>query len=124
LFRINCTVRPGKTLDEAESLISEEVAKMHAEPVTTEELTRVRTSARRSAVTLRESALYRAISLADDAALYKDPDRINTLTEKLTAVTVSDVQRVAKAYLNNNNRVVIRTVPAAPSAPAAKPAVR
>ena len=124
LFRINCTVRPGKTLDEAESLISEEVAKMHAEPVTTEELTRVRTSARRSAVTLRESALSRAISLADDAALYKDPDRINTLTEKLTAVTASDVQRVAKAYLNNNNRVVIRTVPAAPSAPAAKPAVR
>jgi len=120
-FRITCTVRPGKNPQEAESLIYEEVAKMHSTPVTDLELKRVRTSARRSAVAIRESALSRAISLADDAALYNDPNRVNTATEKTMAVTATDVQRVAKAYLRNENKIVVQTNPKA-QAPAAAPA--
>jgi predicted Zn-dependent peptidase len=119
MFRITCAVRPGKTIQEAEGLISEEVAKINASPVTDEELKRVRTTARRSAVSLRESALSRALSLADDAALYNDPNRVNTATDKLIAVTAADVQRAAKAYLRNDNMVVMETTPAAgpPSPP-------
>jgi zinc protease len=125
LFRITCTVRPGQKIEEAESLISEEIAKLHSAPVTEKELKRVRTSARRSAVAVRESALSRAMSLADNAANYNDPNRINTLTDKTTAVTAADVERVTKAYLRNDNRVVMYTLPAAPAGPtppaAAKP---
>jgi zinc protease len=125
LFRITCTVRPGQKIEEAESLISEEIAKLHSEPVTDKELKRVRTSARRSAVAVRESALSRAMSLADNAANYNDPNRINTLTDKMTAVTAADVERVTKAYLRNDNRVVLYTLPAAAAGPvppaAAKP---
>jgi len=113
LFRITCTVRPGQKIEEAESLISEEIAKLHSAPVTDKELKRVRTSARRSAVAVRESALSRAMSLADNAANYNDPNRINTLTDKMTAVTAADVERVTKAYLRNDNRVVMYTLPAA-----------
>ncbi|HEV8415957.1 MAG TPA: pitrilysin family protein [Bryobacteraceae bacterium] len=113
LFRITCTVRPGQKIEEAESLISEEIAKLHSAPVTDKELKRVRTSARRSAVAVRESALSRAMSLADNAANYNDPSRINTLTDKMTAVTAADVERVTKAYLRNDNRVVMYTLPAA-----------
>src|ERR1022692_1429129 len=102
-LRITCTVRPGKTLKEAESLIAEEVSRMIAAPVTEEELTRVRTSARRSAVGLRESALSRALTLANDASVYNDPNRINTSTDKLMAVSAADVLRVARAYLRNDN---------------------
>jgi zinc protease len=125
LFRITCTVRPEQKIEEAESLISEEIAKLHSEPVTDKELKRVRTSARRSAVAVRESALSRAMSLADNAANYNDPNRINTLTDKMTAVTAADVERVTKAYLRNDNRVVLYTLPAAAAGPvppaAAKP---
>jgi predicted Zn-dependent peptidase len=125
LFRITCTVRPGQKIEEAESLISEEIAKLHSAPVTDKELKRVRTSARRSAVAVRESALSRAMSLADNAANYNDPNRINTLTDKMTAVTAADVERVTKAYLRNDNRVVMYTLPAAAAGPtppdAAKP---
>jgi predicted Zn-dependent peptidase len=119
-FRITCTVRPGKTLQEAESLISEEVSKMLAAPVTEQELTRVRTSARRSAVSLRESALSRALTLANDASVYNDPNRINTQTEKLMAVTAADVQRVAQAYLRNDNKVMMETTPVAAPKPGAR----
>jgi zinc protease len=113
LFQITCTVRPGKTPEQADALISEEIAKLHAAPVTDKELKRVRTNARRSAVAMRESVLNRAISLADNASMYDDPNRINTNTDKLAAVTPADIQRVAKAYLHGDNRVVMTTFPEA-----------
>jgi predicted Zn-dependent peptidase len=122
LFRITCTVRAGKTPEEAEALISEEIARLQAAPVTGEELQRVRTNQRRAAVSLRESTLNRAVSLADAAAMYNDPNRINTNVDKMTAVTAADVQRVAKTYLRNDNRVVMTTYPETAPPAAAKPA--
>jgi predicted Zn-dependent peptidase len=113
LFNITCAVRPGKKIDEAEAAITEEVAKLHAAAVTGEELQRVRTTSRRQAVGIRESALGRAQALADNAVLYNDPNRINTNPEKLAAVTAADVQRVAARYLQTTNRVVVHTTPAA-----------
>jgi len=87
-------------------------------PVTEQELQRVRASARRSDVGMRESALNRAQSLADYAALYNDPNRINTLSARLSAVTAADVQRVARTYLRPANRVVMHTLPGAATPPA------
>jgi len=122
-LRVNCTVRQGKTLQEAESLISEEISQIIAAPVTEQELTRVKTSARRSAINVRQSALNRAVTLANDASIYNDPNRINTQTDKIFAVSAADVQRVARAYLKNDNRILIETTPAKPPAgqPAATP---
>ncbi len=121
-FEIGAMVRPGKTPDQVEGLISEEVAKLVAEPVTDEELLRARTSIRRSTLFPRESVLSVAISLADDAALYGDPNRLNTEPEKRMAVTAAAIQQAAKTYLRNANRVVLVTVPAAarPAAPQGK----
>jgi|SRR5581483_2587636 len=123
LFQIICTLRPGKTPEQADALMTEEVGKLHAAPVTDKEIKRVRTNARRGAVSTRESVLSRAVTLADNAAMYDDPNRINTNPEKLAAVTPTDIQRVAKAYLRTDNRVVMTTVPAAAPLPpgAAKP---
>ncbi len=120
-FRITCTVRQGKTIKEAESLISEEIARMYSAPVTEGELKRVETSARRGAVSVRESALSRAITLANDASVYNDPNRINTETDKLMAVSAADVQRVARTYLRNDNMIVMETSPAPASAPTTAP---
>jgi predicted Zn-dependent peptidase len=121
LFQITCTVRPGKTMMEAEAAISAEVAKIQNGPVTDQELKRVRTAARRNAVAIHENALARAQQLADNAALYDDPNRINTNAEKLMNVTAADIQRVAKAYLRSTNRIVFQTVPTAPGSAAAAP---
>ena len=120
LFNVTCTVRPGKTPQEAEAAIGEVLAALPTQNVTGQELQRVRTSARRSAVGIRESALNRAQSLADNAALYDDPDRINTAPAKISAVTAADVQRVARTYIRTENRIVMHTLPgaAAPGAPA------
>jgi len=119
-FQIVAMVRPGKTPEEVEGLISEEISRLVAQPVTDKELQRVRSSIRRGAVSGRESSLNTAISLADDAALYNDPNRINTESDKRLAVTAADIQKAAQAYLKATNRVVVTTVPAAPPRPAAK----
>ena len=118
LFQIACSVRPGQKMEEAESVISAEILKLQNGSVTDQELKRVRTAARRNAVAIRENALARAQQLADQAAMYDDPDRINTNTEKLMAVTATDVQRVAKTYLRTANRIVFQTIPTAPGASA------
>ena len=112
LFTITCAVRPGKTVEDAETVIAEEVARVQTAAVTAEELQRVRSSSRRGSVAIRESTLTRAQSLADNAALYNDPNRINTVNEKIAAVSATDVQRVAARYLQSANRVVVQTLPA------------
>jgi predicted Zn-dependent peptidase len=116
-FDISAMVRPGKTPEEVEGLISEEIARLISEPVTGKELLRARTSIRRNTLFPRESVLSVAIGLADDTALYNDPNRINTEPDKRMAVTAAAVQQAAKTYLRQANRVVLVTVPAA-----AKPA--
>jgi zinc protease len=119
LFTITCSVRPGKSLAETEAAISEEIGRLDVDMITAAELQRVRTATRRNAVSMRESALGRAQSLADSAVLYDDPNRINWFTDKVAAVTPAEVQRVAQKYLRNTNRIVVHTVPgAAPAAPA------
>jgi zinc protease len=103
-----------------ESLISEEIARFIAEPVTARELAKARTGIRRSMLFPRESVLSVAVQLADNAAVYNDPNRINTEAEKSLAVTAEEIQAAAKKYLRQANRVVIVTSPAAAPRPAAK----
>jgi predicted Zn-dependent peptidase len=112
MFHISATVRPGHTPEEIEGLISEEVSRLHAEPVTAKELQRVHMSLLRGAEN-RLTALSRAQALADAAAVYNDPNRVNTDLEQELAVTAADVQRAAKADLLTANRVVVVTTPKA-----------
>ena len=123
LFNVTCSVRAGKDVKEAEAAMNVVLDAAATAPVTEQELQRVRASARRSDVGIRESVLSRAQSLADGAALYNDPNRINTLTARLSAVTAADVQRVARTYLRTSNRVVMHTLPGG-GAPPAPPATQ
>jgi predicted Zn-dependent peptidase len=111
LYQILAMVRAGRTAKEAESLITEEIERLQKEPVSEQELKKARSMARRGAISSRESSLNRAIRLADDAVLYNDPNRLNTMLDKQLAVTAEDIQRVAKTYLRTTNRSVIHTLP-------------
>ena len=116
-FEFFIMVRAGKTPEEVEALLAEEIAKAAAEPVTERELARARAGIRRGAVSTRGSTLSMAISLADAAALFNDPGRIDTEYAKRMAVTAGDMQKAAKTYFRVANRVVVVTVPAAPGGP-------
>jgi zinc protease len=110
MFHITATVRPGHTAEEVEGLIGEEVAKLHAEPVTPQELKRAQMGVRLGAEN-RLTALSRAQALADAAAVYGDPNLANTLLEQELAVTAADIQKAAKSDLVPTNKVVVVTAP-------------
>lgn len=112
IFRVTATLRPGKTPEEAEGLIEEEIAKLYSQPVSAKELQRARIALRRSAEN-RVTALARAQALADAAAVYNDPNRVNTEIPEELAVTPPDIERAARALLVKSNRVVVVTMPAA-----------
>ena len=111
MFRISATLRPGKDPKQVEGLIGEEIAKLYSQPVSEKELKRVRMSLLRSAEN-RLTALSRAQALADAAAVYDDPNRVNTEIESQLVVNAQDIIRAAKANLVNANKTVVVTQPA------------
>jgi zinc protease len=110
IFHVTATIRQGKTPQEVEGLIEEEISKLYSQPVTDKELQRARIAMRRSAEN-RLTALSRAQALADAAAVYNDPNRVNTEIPAELAVTAADIQKAAKDLLVQQNRVVVVTQP-------------
>jgi len=110
-FHISAMLRPGVKPEEVEGLIGEEVARLYSEPVSTKELARFRMGVRRSAEA-RITVLSRAQALADAAAVFGDPARVNSDIEAQLAVAPADMQRAAKASLVRANSVVVVTQPA------------
>jgi zinc protease len=112
MFHVSATLRSGTKPEEVEGLIGEEIARLHSEPVTAKELGRVRMNQLR-AVENRLTALSRAQALADAAAVYDNPGRVNTDPERIMTIGAADIERAAKANLLKTNSVVLITQPAA-----------
>jgi len=119
LFRISGTVMPGKSVADLEQAVYEEIARVKSGPIEAWEMDKTRNSALRSFVGTLGSDLSRAISLSANAVFYNDPGLINTRYQRLSAITVADVQRVAKQYLTPENRTVVITNPKPATPPSA-----
>jgi predicted Zn-dependent peptidase len=111
LEQIFVTVRPGKDPAVIEKAVYEEIARLQTTPVEDWELEKVRTNAHRSQIQSAQSTLGRAIALADGTTNFGDPNLVNQIYQKMSAVTKADIQRVAKMYLTEENRTVIVTMP-------------
>jgi zinc protease len=111
LFRLIAIIRPGKSPEDVEKMIYEEIDRAKAKPYDGEVLSKVKMLNRRNQITGMTSTLNRAASMADDAIFFNDPALIYSDVEKYNAVTAADVQRVAQKYLVETNRTVIVTSP-------------
>jgi predicted Zn-dependent peptidase len=105
-FNVNATAAPGKNPSDVEAAIYAEIERLQREGVTDAELEKAKTVARRNAIQSRQSSLGVAISLAEAAVAWNDPNLFNTGLERTMAVTKADVQRVAQKYLQAANRTV------------------
>ncbi|MGH9782676.1 MAG: M16 family metallopeptidase, partial [Terriglobia bacterium] len=106
LFVVSATPAQGKTTQEVEKAIYEEMAKIENEPPTDEELTRVRNGVDASLIRSLRSNNGVARMLASVEHVAGTWRYILTEREKLKAVTAEDVQRVAKKYFTPQNRTV------------------
>jgi hypothetical protein len=86
------------------------VAQLYSEPVSAKELAGFQMTVRRAAES-RITVLSRAQGLADAAAVFDDPDKVNTDVDAQLAIKPADIQRAAKANLVRANSVVVMTQP-------------
>lgn len=106
MFALLAVPNRGYGTDTLETAIYEELEKIKNGEVTQEELDRVRTNARAGLIRGLDSNSGLAVRLGQAQSLQGDWRKVFTNLEDLEAVTVEDIQRVAKKYLVKENRTV------------------
>ena len=113
-----------------------QLKKLSEAPIAEEELAKMKNQMRRREIEGALTVENKASLLGQYAVLYGDAERINRRLEEIDAITVEDVQRVARKYLTKNRRISVLVEPVAgglgglfggqeeklPEEPASKPA--
>jgi zinc protease len=99
------TVRSGRTLAEFEATLEAEIDRICQEPVSEEELAKVRKQARAQFAYTIERVSSQAYWLGW-MEMMGDWRRFDTFADSLAAVTAADVQRVAQTYLKPSGRTI------------------
>ena len=111
LFYAVAILQPGRTVAEAEKALIEEFDKLKREPVLASELQRAKNQWARDYIIGRESIQDKALHLAHAAVIHNDITTADGEFEIFMNVTAADIQRVAKTYFNEANRVVLHVMP-------------
>jgi zinc protease len=124
IFQIQVTARPGKTVQEIENALEEELNTLRSTPPDATEIERARNTIETNIVGGLES-LGGFGGVADRLNAYNHylgtPDYLQQDVARYRAVTPSSVQEFAKTYLMSNARAVIHAVPGEPPAQANVP---
>lgn len=106
LFIFYAMTAPGRTNQEVEKAIEEEIERLIKEPVSKEELDGVKRRARAGLLHQLDDNLTLGIQLASMQALTGDWRNLFRELDKINAVTPEDIQRVAKATFTRTNKTV------------------
>ncbi|PBJ82913.1 peptidase M16 [Lysobacteraceae bacterium NML93-0399] len=113
LMTLFALYKPNVESDAVLTAVNEEIARVAAEGVPAETLAAAKTKLLADYVNGLEPFISRADELAKAQLLWGDANTLNAVPGWVQAVTVADLQRVAKTYLTDANRTVIDRVPAA-----------
>ena len=105
---VTATVARGKSMVDLEAALDVELARVRGEPVTAAELAEAKTELVASDLRQRETASGRAFMLGQAIVSENNPRAPDDRLAAIQAVTAADVQRVARAYLNDQTRVAVR----------------
>ena len=111
LFYAVAIVQPGQSPRAAEEALIAEFEKLKREPVSARELQRAKNQFARDYIIGRESIQDKALHLAHAAVIHNDITTADGEFDIFTNVSTADVQRVARTYFNENNRVVVHVLP-------------
>jgi predicted Zn-dependent peptidase len=105
------TARPGVEPATLEAAIHEEFARLGREPVSADELTRVKAMNETRELEALSATAERADRLAMFATFLDDPGFINASAGRYAAVSAADLMGAAGRYLVSDNRVVLTYEP-------------
>jgi zinc protease len=111
LFFAVCVVQPGQSPEAAEAALIDEFEKLKVEGVTAQEVQRAQNQFARDYILSRESNEDKARHLAHAAVIHSDITTADGEFDIFTNTTAADVQRVARTYFNESNRVVLHVLP-------------
>lgn len=101
----------GASLEEMEAAMDTEIERVKTELISEREFQKIRNQQESSFIFNFSSNA----GIAENLAIYEtyqgDPDLINTEIERYLAVTREDIQRVARQYLDKDNRLVLFWLP-------------
>jgi zinc protease len=124
IFQIQVTARPGKTVDEIEKALEEELAALRKTPPDRTEVERARNTIETNIVGGLES-LGGFGGVADRLNAYNHylgtPDYLQQDVARYRSVTPATVQTFMRTYLTPTSRVVVHAVPGQPQAGAQVP---
>ena len=106
LFLIDATPSEGKTVAEVEAAVRSVLETLKRDGISEEELNRVKAQVIASQVYQRDSVFYQAMQIGELETNGIGYRAIETRIEKLKAVTVEQVQAVAKKYLIDDTLTV------------------
>ncbi len=106
-FLVQSVMMSGKSTDQAEKVIKEELDKLIKFGVTDEELAKAKNIKETQFVFGKKGLMDIAQDLARCQVFYGDPGLINSELDKYMKVTKEDIMNVAKKYLNTDKKVVL-----------------
>ncbi|HZN64765.1 MAG TPA: pitrilysin family protein, partial [Tepidisphaeraceae bacterium] len=110
-FSVTATALAGRDPVEVEKALASGVAEVVGKGITAEELEKAKTQYRVGVIEGRKTAENLASQLGQEAVFGGDANRVNTDLVKTDAVTVADVQAVARKYLRPNGATTLRVRP-------------
>ncbi len=111
VYSLLAILSEGKSADDGIKALRAEIAKIRDNPVDAAELEEARNELLAEALQKRETSDGRAFELAQSVIVYKDPSASDRLLAQLQKVTAADVQRVARAIMDDTRSVTIRYLP-------------
>jgi zinc protease len=121
LFYFYALVSPGQKIEAVEESLHHEIARLQNEPPSELELQRAKNQVEAAHVFEQDSNFRRAMLLGQAETIGAGWRRVDQFLERIRAVTVKDVQRVAKQYLTEDNRTIGVLIPLPAKPPEAVP---
>lgn len=107
LYIIDVSLQPGRKAEEAEKVISEEIAKLARELVPAKELEKVKNRLETSFWRNFTTSYSKAYALGFTETVLHDYRLLFSEVERYRTVTPEDIQRVAKTYLLPERRTIV-----------------
>jgi zinc protease len=118
LFYGVAVVKPGHTVEEATQALIDEFERLKTDGITEHELERAKNQFARDYILGRESDQQKADQLAHAVVIHNDITTADGEFDIFQHVTTADVQRVARKFFTEQNRLVMTVLPSSvPSAP-------
>jgi zinc protease len=102
MFMIDATPAPGKSTDELEKAIHDQIGRIQREGISEAELARVKAQVIAADVFQRDSLFFQAMQLGEYVTAGLPPEALAHRVEKLRAVSAKDVQTAARQWLQED----------------------